>query len=118
MKDAHEAEMVRTAVLRALDQSPDAQDLAAIHTLLNRPQKDISLLPIVGGLVSAGYVEKVAPTRDSANHAHPSRRGQPVPVRFRITEQGRVALQSAPKPQTAEPQPAGAGDGFDDDDQV
>jgi hypothetical protein len=87
----------RTEVLRVLHQHGE-QELAAIHSLCNRPQKDISLLPIVGKLVNDGLIEKVTAPRPGHPLLPPGpmrsqRDSRPVPVRFRITDAGRKLLQ-------------------------
>jgi hypothetical protein len=120
MMDANQAETLRQQILRALEQAGE-QELAQIHTLLNRPQKDVSLLPLVGGLVANGYLEKVTTPRPSPfpnsplAAATPRRGSQPVPVRFRLTDQGREMLRAA----GIAPAPAPAGmpgfDGADED---
>ena len=84
---------LRIEVLRTLSQHGE-QELAAIHTLTNRPQKDISLLPIVGALVNDGLVEKVTTPRAAPQFpTQPRRHTAPIPVRFRITDAGRKLLQ-------------------------
>lgn len=122
MIDATQAEALRQQILRTLEQAGE-QDLAAIHTLLNRPQKDVSLLPIVGSLVSGGFLEKVTTPRASpfpnapVSAAQPRRGSQPVPVRFRLTDQGRELLRAAgiaPAPAVVSAAPFGAIDGEDE----
>ena len=101
MSDHTDPEVLRQAILRALAQVGVEQDLASIHTLLNRPQKDITLLPVVGGLVMGGYLEKVTSPHDSQYPNAPvgssprQRSGHPSPVRFRLTDQGRELLKSS-----------------------
>ena len=94
-------DQLRRSILIALAQSGDEQDLAAIHTLLNRPQKDVTLLPVVGHLVADGFLEKVTTPRPSPfpNSPVASSQGrqssQPIPVRFRLTEEGRNLVKDA-----------------------
>jgi hypothetical protein len=94
-------DQLRRSILLALAQAGEEQDLAAIHTLLNRPQKDVTLLPVVGGLVAGGYLEKVttpkpSPFPNSPVASGPGRRSsQPVPVRFRLTDEGRKLVKDA-----------------------
>jgi hypothetical protein len=108
MTDATQSEALRQQILRTLEQAGE-QDLAALHQLLNRPQKDVTILPIVGGLVSGGFLEKVttpkpSPFPNAPVSAAPQRRGsQPVPVRFRLTEQGRELLRAAGIPPAVAP---------------
>jgi hypothetical protein len=118
MTDPMPTEQLRQQILRTLEQAGE-QELAAIHTLLNRPQKDVSILPVVGGLVSGGYLEKVttprpSPFPNSPVSADRQRRGsQPVPVRFRLTDQGRELLRAA----GIAPAPVAAPIGFDGGDE-
>ncbi len=100
MSDHAESAALRQAILSALAQTGAEQDLASIHTLLNRPQKDITLLPVVGSLVTGGYLEKVtsktSPYPNAPVGSSPRQRsGQPSPVRFRLTEQGRELLKNS-----------------------
>ncbi|MBA3708421.1 MAG: hypothetical protein H0W83_06355 [Planctomycetes bacterium] len=98
---AADHDQLRRSILIALAQTGDEQDLAAIHTLLNRPQKDITLLPVVGHLVAEGFLEKVttpkpSPFPNSPVASSPGRRSsQPIPVRFRLTDQGRQLVKDA-----------------------
>ncbi|MBA2480361.1 MAG: hypothetical protein H0V44_06845 [Planctomycetes bacterium] len=95
-----EQDQLRRSILLALAQAGE-QDLAAIHTLLNRPQKDVSLLPVVGGLVAGGFLEKVSTPRPSPFPNAPvastpgRRSSQPIPVRFRLTDEGRKLVKEA-----------------------
>lgn len=61
--------------------------LAEIHTLLNRPQKDVSILPMIGALVASGKVVKVErqlPELPDYLERHlPS---APAPIRFALPE--------------------------------
>ncbi len=52
---------LRDQILAALRDGP--RDLAQIHTALNMPQKDLSILPVIGKMVADGTVVKLPPQR-------------------------------------------------------
>jgi hypothetical protein len=121
MTDANQSETLRQQILRTLEQAGE-QDLAALHQMLNRPQKDVTILPIVGGLVSGGFLEKVTTPKPSpfpnapVSAAQQRRSSQPVPVRFRLTDQGRELLRAAGVPPAPAPEPVAAAAGIEDED--
>ncbi len=99
-------------ILQALDLSPRGLDLDHLHTLLLRSWRAESMLPVMGRMVVRGLIEK-----DASGTAAPSpiRRGEPQPLRFRLTDAGRQHLQRHGRdsvllprgPSTADPADAG-----------
>jgi hypothetical protein len=96
-----ESDALRLQILSALEPTSDGQDLSVIHMLLNRSRRDTSMLPVMGALVSGGFLEKVSAANANSPNAplNGSRQrragGPPQPVRFRLTEAGRILLQDA-----------------------
>jgi len=112
MSETPAPDALRLQILNALEPASDGQDLSVIHLLLNRSRRDTSMLPVMGALVSGGYLEKVAqPAVSSANApiggSRQRRAGPPAPVRFRLTAAGRTLLQDerahAPAPVRSAP---------------
>lgn len=100
MLDPATPEYLRVMILQALEQAPEGYDLAVIHTLLARSRRDTRMLPVMSQLVSGGYCEKVAQLAASfpnagAGPGRTARRGDPRPVRFRLTDAGRTLLAEA-----------------------
>ncbi len=80
---------LRLQILQALEGAPSGHDLADLHALLSRSRRDASMLPAISALIGGGYCEKV---RDPVSIAEPWHRGEPAPVRFRLTSAGRALL--------------------------
>jgi len=98
MSDTPAPDALRLQILNALEPASDGQDLSVIHLLLNRSRRDTSMLPVMGALVSGGYLEKVSqPAVSSANApiggSRQRRAGPPAPIRFRLTAAGRMLLR-------------------------
>jgi len=97
MSEMPDPDALRLQILSALEPASDGQDLSVIHLLLNRSRRDTSMLPVMGALVSGGYLEKVAQLAVSSANApigsRPRRAGPPAPIRFRLTDAGRLLLK-------------------------
>ena len=97
MSEMPDPDALRLQILSALEPASDGQDLSVIHLLLNRSRRDTSMLPVRGALVSGGYLEKVAQLAVSSANApigsRPRRAGPPAPIRFRLTDAGRLLLK-------------------------
>jgi hypothetical protein len=92
-------------VLLALELAGQAEDLEHLSRLVQGSHRVAELMPVVGSLVSAGYLEKVAVPTASALGASPNRplRGRVSgPVHFQLTEQGRRQLRDDPLPVRAQ----------------
>jgi len=94
------SEALRLQILNALEPASDGQDLTVIHLLLNRSRRDTSMLPVMGALVTGGYLEKVSTSPEHSPNgpltaSRQRRHGPPSPVRFRLTAAGRLLLQDA-----------------------
>jgi len=95
-------------ILEVLEDAGASQDLAAIRQLLHQSSRADELMPLVGGLVVAGYLQKV-PGRPDARRGPADRSYQAV--QFRLTDQGRARLHSRPVARRAAPARPDAADG-------
>jgi hypothetical protein len=86
---------VHNQVLQAINLSGQAQHLNTICHLLHCKFRVADLMPVVGSLVSTGYLQKVAPPSSASGPLHA--RSRPAgPVHFQLTDQGRRHLLSLP----------------------
>jgi len=94
-------------ILTVLEDVGAAQDLAAIRQLLHQSARADEVMPLVGGLVTAGYLQKVSGSPGAQRR--PADRTYHA-VQFRLTEQGRAQAQSRPAVRRRLPAQADAGD--------
>jgi len=95
-------------ILKVLDDVDASQDLASIRQLLHESPRADEVMPLVGGLVTAGYLQKV--TGSPSAQRRPADRSYHA-VQFRLTEQGRAQLRSQPAARRRAPAAADARDG-------